>query len=321
MRCFVVSIAALAIAACGGTDLDENRHDVPITQPAPRRPSGSGHDSEQPVDEQQQEAESPDTQAETKTEPTEPDVDALPWQDVGLGIMSKDTQNPKGTNAALVYAGYQADLDAAKAWTLALYKADLRARGVRYIYAVQGPNTIEYTNLEIANTRLIAQLLPQVTDTTKFILLLGHSSGSYVAHEILRQLEGTRDPMEKTKGKLVYFNLDGGKDGFNAAVASYVKRAYFVSPRDATKGTSGFNDNLMQDLANAFPNVGGLLPFDASQAGCNQGATGCIHNSLVVTKPHDAAKARPDIDYEDFVNRPVTTAYIGARATEAGLNP
>src|SRR5512142_3055412 len=68
-----------------------------------------------------------------------PDVDQIPWSTVGTGVASKDTQNPLGSSMLVAYAGYGVSLASAEAWATELYRATMRERGVRHIWAVRGP--------------------------------------------------------------------------------------------------------------------------------------------------------------------------------------
>src|SRR5262249_55351323 len=80
----------------------------------------------------------------------EPDVDAVAWtRDVGDGIAFKDTGNALGENAFVGYAGYRVDEERARAWVNALYLASLRGQGVRYLFAVKGPDHPLYRLREI----------------------------------------------------------------------------------------------------------------------------------------------------------------------------
>ena len=66
------------------------------------------------------------------------------------------------------------------------------------------------------------------------------------------------------------------------------------------------------------------MMFDASNAGCVKAAVrnGCIHDSLLISKPHRTNAATPAKDYDDFSDgRTVITKYIADRADEAGLAP
>ncbi len=249
--------------------------------------------------------------------PPPPPIEQIPWETgaaVGFGVARKDTLNPLGDGVVIAYAGYGVTLAAAEAWVTALYHASLGPRGVRHVFAVQGPDTPTYTNQEIGNSKIAEAIVPRVTAKTKFVLALGHSSGSFVAHELLGQLAGGLDPGGVTDKRVVYFDLDGGQSGLTAASVARLRRAYFVSSHDGA--TSSPNAGTMQSLGAEY---GGYFQNDASASGCNAGATWCVHVTLITTRPHDPSNASAIPDYSDFVGRPVCHAYIDAKATEAGL--
>jgi hypothetical protein len=255
--------------------------------------------------------------ADASTQP--PDVDLIPWQtgaSVGYGVASKDTQNPLGNSMLVAYAGYAVDLASAEAWATALYRATLRARGVRHIWAVQGPADPSYSQQEIGNSKIASALIPLVNAETRFVLAAGHSSGSFVAHELLEQLAAGADPANVTNGKVVYFDLDGG-GGITQAAIDRLRNAYFVGSHDGT--TTSPNHADMMSLGSMFAAKGGFYDNDASTSGCDAGAEWCVHVTLINTKPHDPTTADPIADYSDFVSRPVCTSYIEAKASEAGL--
>jgi hypothetical protein len=257
-------------------------------------------------------------------EPTAPPFDSIPWEmgtDVGFGVARKDTQNPLGEAAFIGYGGYDVDLDAACAWTRALYEATLRDRGVRYVYCVQGPADPSYSKLEIGNSKIAKHLVPKLAGTSSFILIAAHSSGSFVAHELLGQLGSGYDPSDVTADRIVYFNLDGGQSGLGPDSVGRLKRAYFVAARDATTATSSPNLGTMKALGTAYASAGGYLELDGSGSGCAAGAEWCLHMVPILTKPHDPNGSDVAKDYVDFNGRPVTTTYIDETAAEAGLVP
>ena len=63
---------------------------------------------------------------------------------------------------------------------------------------------------------------------------------------------------------------------------------------------------------------GGYLEIDASTSGCNAGAPWCLHMAVINALPHDPNDSSV-VDYYDFVDRPVVTAYIDAKIDDAGL--
>jgi len=249
---------------------------------------------------------------------------AIAWQTgarVGHGVAFEDTNNPVGDSVFIGYAGYEVTLASAEAWVEALYDASLAARGVRYLWAVQGPNDPEYANREIGNSRIVAALLPLVDARTKFVLVAGHSSGSFVAHELLGELAGGLDPQGVTAGRVVYFDLDGGASGLTARSVARLRRAYFVGARDVATGTDSPHLAEMQSLGATYAAAGGYWQNDASDSGCDAGARRCVHMTLVTTRPHDPRAAGAQRDYADFDGRPVCRSWIDARAEEAGLVP
>jgi hypothetical protein len=243
-----------------------------------------------------------------------PEFDSIPWKtgaDVGFGVAMKDTENPLGENVFIGDAGYEITLEASEAWVRELYRERLAALGVRWIYAVQGPNQVLYSNYEIGNSHIAAALQDQVTGATEFVAVAAHSSGAYVAHELLGQLATGLDPTGVTAEKVVYFDLDGGSSGLSQASVSRLKHAYFVAARDTSTGTDSPNKSSMQSGASTYPNDSTYAELDVAGSGCNAGAVWCIHMTLITTKPHDPADASGPADYSDFVNRPATTAWLG----------
>jgi hypothetical protein len=253
-----------------------------------------------------------------------PDFESIPWStgdDVGFGVAWKDSENPLGECVFIGYGGYGTTSEQACAWVSALYPAALEARGVRYVYCVKGPSNPGYTAFEIGNSKIAARLATQVGANTKFVLVAAHSSGSFVAHELLTQLAGGADPGGLTDKKIVYFNLDGGTSGLGPVNVGRLRKAYFVGPVDGSTGTQSPNYGAMLAGGSSYPNVASFVELDASGSGCAAGAPWCVHMTPILTKPHDPTQADTALDYTDFNGRPVTTVYIDERAAEAGLVP
>ena len=263
------------------------------------------------------------TSGGNKTYPDEPDVDTIPWETgaaVGNGIARKDTQNPRGENVFIAYAGWRITLAAAQAWATALYRASLRDRGVRFVWAVRGPLDPNYKSVEIGNSKLATAMLPHVTDGTKFILVAAHSSGSFVAHELFSVLGSGLDPQNVSTGKIVYFNLDGDASGLFPSTVARLRRGYFVGAVDPTTGTSSPNDGDMRDAAVQFGAPTRYWQNDASASGCPKGDVWCLHVTCITQRPHPKPPD-PNIDYTDFDGREVSHAFIDDKAAEAGLVP
>lgn len=255
--------------------------------------------------------------------PVEPPFDSIPWEkdgDVGYGVQRKDSQNPLGENVFIGYGGYGVTLDAACAWTTALYHATLHDRGIRYVYCVQGPAQPDYSGLEIGNSKIVAHLLTQVSDKTKFILAVAHSSGTFVAHELLGQLQDGHDPMNLTADKVVYFDLDGAGAGLSMPIVQRLHKAYFVGARDTATDTLSPNHDVMVSAGQTYASAGGFWELDTGTSGCNAGAKWCVHMTVITTLPHDPASLDVNPDYSDFSGREVVHTYLDTKAAEAGLD-
>ncbi|MFO0635094.1 MAG: hypothetical protein U0168_19795 [Nannocystaceae bacterium] len=249
-----------------------------------------------------------------------PGFDEVPWQagdDIGYGVAFKDLLDPDAHHAFIGYAGYPFPLDASQSWARELWLARLRELGVRYVWAVQGPATVGYVDLEIGNS-LIAAKLGEVLDEQSKVIVAAHSSGSYVAHELLGQLQAGLDGNGITADKLIYFNLDGGTAGLDDAAVQRLHRAYFVSVYDHDTGTAAPNRDAMLYLDAQWHAKGGYLELEGNGSGCNAGAPWCLHMVVINTLPHDPGGSDV-IDYYDFAGRPVVTAYVDMVAADAGL--
>jgi hypothetical protein len=249
---------------------------------------------------------------------------SLPWRtgsQVGYGVAFKDTKNPAGENLFIGYAGYQVSLASAETWVEALYAQSLAARGVRYLWAVQGPNDPTYSNFEIGNSKVVASMLPLVEPRTRFVLVAAHSSGSFVAHELFARLAAGMDPGNVTAGRVVYFNLDGGASGLTTRAVGRLRRAYFVASHDANTGTDSPRLATMRSLGATYASAGGFWQNDASDSGCHQGAQWCVHDALITTRPHAPTSASAQLDYSEFTGRDACHSWIDAKAEEAGLQP
>lgn len=251
----------------------------------------------------------PLTPLETESEGTVSETTAASaWESIGVGVNYRGTGNA-GENVFIGYAGYNVSDSQSKAWTDALYAARLSALGVGHLYAVRGPADVTYVRREIGNTKLIAHLLPKIGSRTKLITIASHSSGSYVANELLGFLYTSKfDSTGKTFDKTVYFNLDGG-GGITWDAVNRLYRTFFAYSKDGRSGTLSPNAAGMISLANSFVPRAGSIVVPADAAGCASGASWCLHMTLINQRPHNPSGT--DLrDYSDFSARPVQTGYL-----------
>ena len=284
-------------------------------------PDATGGDADAPAGDADAPAEDADAPAEDVAAPLD-DADAprgdaaslpafgeLPWEDVGFGVAYKDAGEARGEGVLIGYAGYQVTADEARAWVSALYDAALAARGVRHVYAVQGPAQVQYEAREITNSALARRLVGQIAGRDARVHVAAHSSGSWVACELFEQLfEGGFDPMGETIGRVAYYDLDGVASCLTDDRVSALGGLYFV--RAVNSGGASLQSESMVAGAARWPDQSALLTYDAEGAGCAPGAEMCLHMSLVNTRPHDPNGASRTADYTDFDGRPVNGWYV-----------
>jgi hypothetical protein len=237
------------------------------------------------------------------------------WESVGLGVSYKKTGD--GDAVFIAYGGYSVKDEWSRAWTTELHKQKLKALGVGHLYAVKGPNDAGYNAREIANSKLAAHLLAGRAAAAPFILVAAHSSGSYVAHELLADLYRTNAPLDTagaTRGKVVYANLDGGGAGLDQHIVGQLRRVAFVYAEDTKLGAGrSANAGAAESLGAAYGHT--TLRIVDDHSGCHSGARWCLHDMLVTTRPHDPDRFDLARDYTDFAGRPVQVGWIDALAS------
>lgn len=253
------------------------------------------------------------------TPPPEPNFDTLPWDVVGLGVSYKDSHNPRGENVFIGYAGFNVTADQSRVWATQLFHAWLHDHGVRFVYSVQGPAQVDYASREIQNTHLIATMLPTLSPATHFIAIAGHSSGAWVACELMQQLfEGGLDPMGLTSGRTVYYDMDGVQSCVDDTMVAHLRHVHFMSAHTDVGG-GGWSINATYMMQGAMRvGSGGFHMYDASGSGCQASAGLCLHVSLINTHPNDPSTGLPT-DYADYSMGMVNTWFLSSTAGDLPL--
>ncbi len=232
------------------------------------------------------------------------------WTPVGAGIACRDTGRTGVFGTFIAYGGWGVKETWAQAWVDEVYRTALVNRGIRYLCAVRGPAAVDYAGREIGNSALAAHLL---TRERGLVIIAAHSSGSFVAHELLMELEGMGARGEGLLGRIVYYDLDGGESGLTPEIVSELRRAYFVYAEDSTTGTRSANAATMIALGTRYAAGGGVLAVNASRSGCRAGAKWCLHDALVTERPHNSETFDLERDYQGFLpDRPAAVAYLSA---------
>ena len=226
------------------------------------------------------------------------------WLGIGYGVEYQEVNT--GTAIVIAYGGYSAHLAYSAGWANELVDAKLGGEGVGRIYAVQGPRDPGYDAKEIGNSKLRAHLRT-IDDGTSPIFIVAHSSGTYVAHELLDQLYAAGQT--SVLARISYWNLDGGGSGLTDEIVASLHGITFTYAHDPTL-SSGYSEN--NSTARALAEEYGTTPFEVtvSHTGCNNGAGWCLHDVLITHRPHNASTYDLADDYTDFANRPVTIEYF-----------
>lgn len=228
------------------------------------------------------------------------------WTTVSKGVAYQQIND--GGAILIAYGGYSARLGYSAAWATELVDARLGAAGVGRVYAVQGPADPGYDAREIGNTGLRAHLAT-IDDGHSPIYVVAHSSGSYVAHELLEQLHGASTTT--VLARIAYADLDGGGAGLSTEIVDSLARVAFVYAHDPAAGFSE-NNATARALAEAYAPRATAFEVTVAQTGCHSGAGWCLHDVLVTHRPHNPDHYDLAHDYTDFANRPVTDEYFAA---------
>jgi hypothetical protein len=230
------------------------------------------------------------------------------WTPIGLGVSYQQVNT--GHGILIAYGGYSARLSYSAAWATELVDAKLGALDVGHIYAVQGPADPGYSSREIANTKLRAHLAT-IDDGDAPIYVVGHSSGSYVAHELLSQLHnaGKTDLL----ARIGYADLDGGGAGLTDAIVDELHAITFVYAHDPASGYSE-NHTTAIALGDDYAPHATTFKVEVTGSGCTSGAGWCMHDVLITHRPHDHNTYDLARDYTDFVDRPATIEYLDSLA-------
>lgn len=228
------------------------------------------------------------------------------WTGIGRGVAYRRIN--AGPAILIAYGSYGTRLRDTAAWATELVIAKLGAAGVGHVYAAKGPADSTYAAREIANTALRAHLA-QLGSSTAPIYVIAHSSGTFVAHELLSQLHAAKHAA--TLSRIRYANLEGGETGLNLALAATLARIAFVYARDPTL-QSGLSKHsaAMRALGTAYAAYGAAFEVTVPNTGCASGAGWSLHNVVITHRPHSPTKCDLANDYTDFIDRPVTTEYL-----------
>jgi hypothetical protein len=317
---WLVSLVGLACVACSSaaapTDLGGTGEQGGKDTGTPAPDAGGGHDGGDaggPADAHPEGSPGPDAPTPDAAGEAAGPSDAGPvikaWTPVSFGVTTKDANG--GADIVIAYGGYTATDADSQAWVSQMTSVRLAQLGVGHMYAVRGPKEADYSSREIGNSELAAVLATQAQAATR-VVVIAHSSGGFVADELFTFVDAS------VMAKMTYFNLDGGSWALTDAMVGTMRGVYFCSAHDAKAGNSentSSDETLHADFAGSH-----YFVVDADGSGCNVGAGWCLHDTLVIDRPHDPATFDLALDYTDFTGgRQVVTSYVDQAVADGAL--
>ncbi|WP_337866761.1 hypothetical protein [Ignavibacterium sp.] len=241
------------------------------------------------------------------------------WIKIGNGVQYTLTENKIGNNILVAIGGWQAKQQWVNKWSEEMFKAKLNELGIQHIFSVKGPDEVCNKNKEI-NIKALADYIKNIIYATYYVdkvILVAHSSGSFVANDLLNLLYGKSGIAKDSfyVNKVHYFNLDGGIGGSGCGekledeAINYIVKIYGVAAYDSVSGKYSSNYETMRELSEKYGDKSELIVVDATNSGCND--KWCLHDALIISKPHNPDKYDLEKDYTLFDDeRRVQTAYF-----------
>ena len=229
---------------------------------------------------------------------------AQEWKPLGAGVSYRLGTADAGAVALIGFAGWSVSADSARKWLQALSEASELSMAV--VYAVQGPRDPGFAARDV-DTQSLAHALDGLlaNKTYQRIVVVAHSSGSFVAHHALNQLRS-----KVGHAKIFYFNLDGGLgSGDNALQPDIAKKLGGTFAVYAKQGAmKSANAQAMQRWLQHYPGATGIA-IDNTVSDCT--SPWCVHETLIIQRPHKSDGFDLERDYGAITPaRPVQAGYL-----------
>lgn len=193
----------------------------------------------------------------------------------------------------IAFAGWRVPADLAWGWMQALAPhAGLADTALRC--AVRGPQDAS-DRREDLDTAAFARWLAALAAAgapARPVVVVAHSSGSYVAHRWLRHLRGQGEAGRALLARIDYYNLDGdigsGERALDPDLIVELASVQAVLAVNADGGESA-NATAMRALVAAAPQRVRLRVLEATPGACapapERGARWCLHQTLITPRP------------------------------------
>ena len=220
----------------------------------------------------------------------------------------------RGNSPTLIgFAGWKVSADDSRHWAHTLAGAGFAHDPPARVCAARGPMDASYQLKDIDTGALASALIAQPPSGK--IVVVAHSSGSFVAHHFFRQLRDAGGA--HLLARMHYVNLDGAVgegereiDAEMIAAQASVRAVYALNPLTNSESA---NASSMRRLHALAPEKVRLIALPVPEAGCNPGAKWCLHNALINRKPYNPASFDLKRDYGEInAAHPVEASYLRA---------
>lgn len=220
----------------------------------------------------------------------------------------------RGEGVVVLAAGWRITTASTQRWAEELDRARLAAMDTRTLYAIEGPEHVDYRGKELAIDALREDLARR---RARWAMVIAHSSGAHVARVLFDRAFAVSS-VNSLADRVVYVDLDGDAEipsdperTFGPRTLAGIDHAIFVAAEDRGRGLRGFSMPAMIAGARRFGTAGELFVYDASGASCAR--DGCAHLSLVHTRPHPNG-IRGNESYSRFGPGEVNVAWLDRAA-------
>lgn len=188
----------------------------------------------------------------------------------------------------ITFAGWSVKQDWANNWTKSIVQAKSNFKNYSFI-AFKGPDDVLFkSKYDIDVYDNVLDFIKKAKKIKK-VIIIAHSSGTFVAHNFLKHLYKV-DTTKLFYKKISYYNLDGDigsveDDTFlSDDIANYLNKLNCVFAVDTLTNSFSANYKQMINIKNTYPFCN-LIKLLANANICNKGAKWCLHDYLIVKMP------------------------------------
>lgn len=242
------------------------------------------------------------------------------WQKITEGVSYTNTEPTVNQNITLCLGGWTVKKEWVETWAENLYQAKLKEQAFGHLYAIKGPDQVFYDSLEIDMIAVVNHFIAVFKRAYELnhaveIIVIAHSSGSFVAHNFFLHLFKTLPADSKIRKRIRYFNLDGDSGTGHSEIelteniATNLAKIYAVAAFDKSANIFSPNQNAMLAIDSAFADKSKYIEVLFENTGCT--GKWCVHELLINMQPYNPESFDLEKDYNEInSSHPVCTEYL-----------